>query len=103
MNANDKSREIAHYLTYEYCKYKILLLNPNIKNKLSFNKEDCHLSYHVGKYSNAEYARKKHAICLAKYFCELFNINLNESKSIKNFVRNNKEDDFSDALIQIFA
>lgn len=100
MNANDKSREIYHYLIYHYNEYPVHLVNPGLKNKLDFDVPELHISNFYAKYSNMEYARKKHTIALANHYCTIMNYN---SPEIMNTVRNSKEDDCADALMQIVA
>jgi hypothetical protein len=102
MNSNDKSREISHFLAYHYNYVdKIHSVDANLKNKIKLNDDELlHISHFISKYSNAEYARKQHATALAKYFCQMFNI---QQAIISEDVRNKKKDDSADALLQILA
>ena len=97
MDANDKSREIYHYLIYHFSDFSIELFNPKLKNKIHFGKY--HISDYYAKYANSEYARKKHSSDLGKYFCSELNLigpNIGD-------VRNKKDDDCAEALLQTLA
>jgi hypothetical protein len=98
MNANDKSREISHFLTYHFNKFKVETIFAGLKNNIHFNTH--HISTFYAKYSNAEYARKKHTIALSDYFCSEMKI---DTGVVGEGVRNQKEDDFADALMQVLA
>lgn len=98
MNANDKSREISHFLVYHFNNFNVEFVDAGLKNKIHFNK--IHMCDFYATYANAEYARKKHSIALAEYFCPIINNNIG---TVNNGVRNNKTDDYADALMQILA
>ena len=108
MNANDKSREISHFLVYHFNHLNVELIDAGLKNKIHFNK--IYVSDFYPLYANAEYARKKHAIALSNYFCPCVEadpsllINFSgKVGTVNSGVRNNKTDDYADALMQILA